>query len=191
MRAVDEAAAPLTAEFSQPHHGIAMMKGEKTMKIAVATEDNKGFEAFLSEHFGRCPFYMLVDIDKGEIKDVTSVESPFYGSHGEPGEVPAFIRKIGAQVIIAGGMGPKAIRFFEQYGIQVVTGVSGIVRDVVQMYLDGKVEGASPCLDHELDDDTHEPPSGETSQLKEEIVSLRKQLDLATERLETLEKQKT
>jgi len=160
------------------------------MKIAVATDDNNGFEALLSEHFGRCPFYMLVDVDKGEIKEVTAIESPFYGSHGEPGEVPAFIKKIGAQVIIAGGMGPKAIRFFEQYGIQVVTGVRGAVREVVQMYLDGKVEGASPCLDHEHDDDTHEPPLGETSKLREEIGSLKKQLDLATERLANLEKEK-
>ncbi|MFW6115404.1 MAG: NifB/NifX family molybdenum-iron cluster-binding protein [Thermodesulfobacteriota bacterium] len=160
------------------------------MKVAVATDDNSGFEAFISEHFGRCPFYMLVDVDKGEIREVTAVESPFYGSHGEPGEVPAFIKKIGAQVIIAGGMGPKAIRFFEQYGIQVVTGVRGTVREVVRMYLEGKAEGASPCLDHEHDDDTHETPLGEASELREEIVSLKRQLDLATERLENLEKEK-
>jgi predicted Fe-Mo cluster-binding NifX family protein len=160
------------------------------MKIAVAAEDNKGSEAFLSEHFGRCPFYMLVDVDNGEIKDVAAVESPFYGSHGQPGEVPAFIKEIGAQVIIAGGMGPKAIGFFEQYGIQVVTGVSGTVREVVQRYLDGKVEGATPCMEHEHDDDSHELPHDETSQLREEILSLRKQLNRATERLESLEKEK-
>lgn len=160
------------------------------MKIAVATGDNKGFEALLSEHFGRCPFYILVDVDNGTIKDVKAIESPFYGSHGEPGEVPEFIKKIGARVIIAGGMGPKAIRFFEQYGIQVVTGVSGTVREVVQRYLDGEIEGASPCTDHELDDDVQDLPHDETSQLKQEILSLRKQLDLATERLASLEKEK-
>jgi predicted Fe-Mo cluster-binding NifX family protein len=160
------------------------------MKIAVATEDNKGFEAFLSEHFGRCPFYILVDVDNGEITKVTAVESPFYGSHSQVGEVPAFINQIGASVIIAGGMGPKAIRFFEQYGIQVVTGVSGTVRQVVQGYLDGVVEGASPCMDHERDDDSRELPCSETSHLREEILSLRKQLELATERLESLEKGK-
>jgi len=160
------------------------------MKIAVAVEDNRGLEALMSQHFGRCAYYMLVDVVNGEIGEVKALESPFYGSHGEPGEVPDFIKKLGAQVIIAGGMGPKAIGFFEQYGIQVVTGVSGAVQRVIQLYLDGQIQGASPCMDHESDHDFDELPQDETSQLREEIRTLRKQLDLAMGRVKGLEEQK-
>ncbi|MBE9591979.1 MAG: dinitrogenase iron-molybdenum cofactor, partial [Proteobacteria bacterium] len=81
------------------------------MKIALATDDDRGLESVLSHHFGRCPFYVVVDVDDKEIKEVKALQSPFYGNHGEPGEVPTFIKGIGAQVIIAGGMGPKAIGF--------------------------------------------------------------------------------
>jgi len=158
------------------------------MKIAVATDDNRGLEAYISQHFGRCPYYILVDVINGEIGEVKALESPFYGSHGEPGEVPAFIKKLGAQVIIAGGMGPKAIGFFEQYGIQVVTGVSGTVRETIQLYLSGRIQGASPCMDHDSHRDFHAVPQDETSQLREEIRTLRKQLDLAMERVKGLEK---
>jgi len=160
------------------------------MKIAVAVEDNNGLDARMSQHFGRCPYYILVDAVNGEIGEVRAVENPFYGSHGDPGEVPAFIKQCGARVIIAGGMGPKAIGFFEQFGIQVVTGVSGAVREVLQLYLDGQIQGASPCMDHESDHDVDEVPQDGASQLREEIRALRTQLDRAMERVKTLEEQK-
>ena len=160
------------------------------MKIAVATEDNRGLEAALSQHFGRCPYYILVDVDDNEIGEVKAFENPFYGSHGQPGEVPAFIKSTGAHVIIAGGMGPKAIGFFEQYGIQGVTGVSGMVQDVIRLYLSGQIQGASPCMDHDHNHEFRAHVQDETSQLREEILNLRKQLDLATERLKRLEEEK-
>jgi predicted Fe-Mo cluster-binding NifX family protein len=161
-----------------------------TMRIAVAAEDNNGLEAVLSQHFGRCPYYILVDIDSGEIASVNALENPFYGSHGQPGEVPAFIKSAGAHVIIAGGMGPKAMGFFEQYGIQVATGVSGVVREVIHLYLSNQIQGASPCLDHDSHHDSIELAQDETSRLREEIRSLRVQLDFAMERMKKLEEQK-
>ena len=160
------------------------------MKIAVATEDNRGLEAALSQHFGRCPYYILVDVDDNGIGEVKALENPFYGSHGQPGEVPAFIKSTGAHVIIAGGMGPKAIGFFEQFGIQVVTGASGMVQEVIQLYLDGQIQGASPCMDNDHHHDFHAHAQDETSQLREEILTLRKHLDQATERLKRLEEEK-
>ena len=158
------------------------------MKIAVATEDNRGLEAVISQHFGRCPYYMLVEVNDKEIGEVKALENPLYENHGQPGEVPAFIKSTGAQVIIAGGMGPKAIGFFEQYGIQVATGVSGTVQAVIGLYLDGQIQGASPCMNHEPHHDAQD--QDETSQLREEIGSLREQLDLATGRLKRLEEEK-
>jgi predicted Fe-Mo cluster-binding NifX family protein len=157
------------------------------MKIALATEDDRGLEAILSQHFGRCPYYVVVDVDDKEIREVHTLQSPFYGSHGEPGEVPAFIKSLGAQVIMSGGMGPKAIGFFAQFGIQAVTGVSGMVSEVMNAYLDGKIDGAHPCSDHDLLD-VHE--HNEASRLREEIVALRGELDKTAERLRKLEEDK-
>ena len=81
------------------------------MKIALATDDNMGLDAVVSHHFGRCPYYIVVDVDDKEIKDVKAVKNPFYESHGQTGEVPNFIHSLGVDVIISGGMGPKAIGF--------------------------------------------------------------------------------
>ena len=157
------------------------------MKIALATDDDRGEEAVLSHHFGRCPHYILVDIDGEEIKDVKVVQNPFYERHGEPGEVPNFIRGLGADVIIAGGMGPKAIGFFNEFGIQAITGGSGTVKDVIKAYLNGELQGASACSDHDSSHHMHAPEHDEATRLKEEIVALRRGLAEAAERLARLE----
>jgi predicted Fe-Mo cluster-binding NifX family protein len=114
------------------------------MRIAVASEDNKGLEGMVSAHFGRCPYYVLVNVDSGKIGDVQAIQSPFYGGHGE-GDVPNFIQTQGVKVMISGGMGPKAIGYFNQFGIEVATGASGKVGDAVRNYLDGGLYGSAPC----------------------------------------------
>ena len=119
------------------------------MRIAIASEDNKGLEGMVSAHFGRCPYYMLVDVDSGKIDNVQAIQSPFYGGHGE-GDVPNFIQAQGAKVMISGGMGPKAIGYFNQFGIEVATGASGKVGDAVKNYLDGGLYGSAPCKGDDL-----------------------------------------
>ncbi|RLF93974.1 dinitrogenase iron-molybdenum cofactor biosynthesis protein [Thermococci archaeon] len=118
------------------------------MKIAFATEEDKGIESILAYHFGRCPYYVFVDIENNEVKDVENKENPYYDRH-EPGVVPQFIAREGASVIIAGGMGPRAIDWFKNLGVQPVTGISGKVKDILNEYLAGKLSGAAPCDDHE------------------------------------------
>ncbi len=160
------------------------------MKIALATDDNMGLDAVISHHFGRCPYYIVVDVDDKEIKDVKAVKNPFYERHGQTGEVPNFIHSLGVDVIISGGMGPKAIGFFQQLGIQAFTGASGIVGDVIKNYMSGQIDGAVPCSDHSSSHhiDTHE--YGEAERLKEEIVALRRDLAKAQQILKKLEQKK-
>jgi len=123
-------------------------------KIAFSSQDNLGLDGQMSGHFGRCPFYTLVDVEDGKIQNVSVVENPFYNSH-EPGQVPAFIHTQNADVMIAGGMGPMAINLFNNYGIEVVTGYMGTVSDVLNAYLKGEAKGASGCADHEGHDHEH------------------------------------
>ena len=71
--------------------------------IAIASNDERGLNSPISAHFGRCPYYTLVEIEDGEIRKASSLQNPYYSTHGEPGQVPNFIKKQGADVIIAGG----------------------------------------------------------------------------------------
>ncbi|RTZ94465.1 MAG: dinitrogenase iron-molybdenum cofactor biosynthesis protein [Deltaproteobacteria bacterium] len=123
-------------------------------KIAFSSEDNLGLDGQLSGHFGRCPYYTLIDVEDGKIQNVTVVENPFYSSH-QPGQVPAFVHSQNANVIIAGGMGPMAINLFNSYGIEVVTGYMGTVKNVLEAYLRGEAKGASGCGHEDHDHEHH------------------------------------
>jgi predicted Fe-Mo cluster-binding NifX family protein len=114
------------------------------MRIAIATDNNNGLDSLVSPHFGRCPCYILVDVEGQEVKAVTVVDNPYYGNHA-PGQVPVFIHSQGANVMLAGGMGRRAADFFQQYGIEVATGASGTVRQALQSYLVGELRGVEPC----------------------------------------------
>ena len=117
-------------------------------RIAFASEDNRGLESELSAHFGRCPYYTVVDVEGEEILRSEVLENPYFNSH-QPGAVPNFIRSQNVDVMIAGGMGPRAIDLFNQFGIEVATGVQGQVKNVTSAYLDGRISGVFPCEHHD------------------------------------------
>jgi predicted Fe-Mo cluster-binding NifX family protein len=116
----------------------------KDRRIAVAAEDSVGLDGQVSEHFGRCSAYVVIETQAGEIVDTRVVANPYADRHS-PGSVPSFIRELGANAIIAGGMGPRAVGFFEQFGIDVATGASGRVRDAVGAYLRGELGSVAAC----------------------------------------------
>jgi predicted Fe-Mo cluster-binding NifX family protein len=116
------------------------------MRIAISAENQNGLDSPVSPHFGRCPCYILVDVEGQEVKAVTAVDNPYYGKH-TPGQVPGFIHSQEANVMLAGGMGRRAVSFFQQYGIEAVTGASGTARQALQGYLGGKLRGAEPCAE--------------------------------------------
>ena len=122
-------------------------------KIALACEDNKGLNGQISQHFGRCPSYLIVDVEGNEIKKSDIISNPYYDNH-IPGMVPKFISEQGANVMIAGGMGPRAIDMFSNFGIEVVTGAIGNAGNVLKAYLQGEISGVEPCKhDHPGDHD--------------------------------------
>jgi predicted Fe-Mo cluster-binding NifX family protein len=160
------------------------------MRVAISADDNNGLDSVVSPHFGRCPYYVLVDLDDREVSQVDAVKNPYYGHH-QPGQVPGFINSQGADVMLAGGMGRRAIGFFEQYGIQAVTGATGSVRYALEQYLGGTLQGAEPCREsvkhaHEQVSAEDEYEEDEAGRLREEVEMLQQQLTEAMDRLNRL-----
>ncbi|RKY34061.1 MAG: dinitrogenase iron-molybdenum cofactor, partial [Candidatus Omnitrophota bacterium] len=58
-----------------------------------------------------------------------------------PGAIPEFLHKHGVEVIIAGGMGMRAVGLFQQFNIQTLLGIDGIVDDVVAKLVKGELKG--------------------------------------------------
>lgn len=49
------------------------------MRVAVSADDDRGLEAVVSSHFGRCPYYVLVDLEEQEVEAARVVANPFFG----------------------------------------------------------------------------------------------------------------
>jgi len=114
------------------------------MKIAVTAENNNGLDSIVAQHFGHAPFFILVDMDNGEVTCTQGIANPFVEGHA-PGQVPGFIKEQNADVMLSGGMGGRAIQFFEEAGIKAATGASGTVRLSLENYFGGKLTEAAPC----------------------------------------------
>jgi predicted Fe-Mo cluster-binding NifX family protein len=157
------------------------------MRIAVSADNKNGLESVISPHFGRCPYFVLVDLEGQEVTDVSEVDNPYYVGH-QPGQVPAFVNSLGADVMLTGGMGGRAIMFFQQFGVEGVTGAYGTVRQSVERYLGGQLKGAAPCKESEEHGHGDIPPDGqyekgELGRLREEAEMLRRQLEEVSDRL--------
>jgi predicted DNA-binding protein (UPF0251 family)/predicted Fe-Mo cluster-binding NifX family protein len=127
--------------------------GERTMKIAVVTDDGKT----ISQHFGQAQYYVVVTAEDGK---VTASErrdkgghvsgGPDHHQHGQGGihgfdaaaqashaNMASNIKD--AKVLLAGGMGRGAYESLKSYGIEpVLTDVTEIEL-AVKLYLDGKL----------------------------------------------------
>jgi len=117
------------------------------MRIANSTEDNKGLESNVSQHFGRCPYFVIVDFKGEVVEEIKVVDNPYFSGHG-PGQVPEYIASLGANVMISGGMGRRANVFFDNYGIKTATGASGTVQEALTSFQDGKLSAGGNCGGH-------------------------------------------
>ena len=150
------------------------------MRIAVSADNKNGLDSVVSPHFGRCPHFVLVDLEGQQVTGIREVDNPYYENH-QPGQVPALIASLEANVMLTGGMGGRAIMFFQQYGIEGVTGAYGTVRQSIESYLGGQLRGAAPC--RESQEHGHDlPAAGEYE--KDEIERLREEAELLKQQLE-------
>ena len=109
------------------------------MKVCIPTMGNKGWDELVSEHFGRAPTFTMVDLKKNEIKVLRNV-----GEHmGGQGRLPELLASEGIDVLLCSGIGPRAIKMFEQLGIEVYVGAYGTVQETVQAWQEKKLQMAN------------------------------------------------
>jgi predicted Fe-Mo cluster-binding NifX family protein len=121
------------------------------MRIAIPLHQGR-----FSSHFGGAEAFAFysVDLAKRTVGD-RQLEAP--PKHGR-GVYPMWLRQKGATVVLAGGIGPRAIDILSQHGIEVVLGVEGNdPDDLVKEYLDGSLEATGQaCHEHGFHDCGHD-----------------------------------
>ncbi|GAB6189840.1 NifB/NifX family molybdenum-iron cluster-binding protein [Marinitoga arctica] len=100
------------------------------MKIAIPLIENLGEDSKISEHFGHAPYFGFINLKEDGNYDLNITKNPLE-EHG-PGDIPAFLHENGIDLLIARGIGGRAVVFFEQLGIQVIRGANGNVREIME-----------------------------------------------------------
>ena len=115
--------------------GLAEME-----RVVIPAEDGSGLNARLSEHFGRAPYFIVVDLD--ENSNVLSVQTVRnIGEHfGEVGRPAENILRLRPNAIITYGMGPRALSIFQNARITVLRANADIVKEVLEAYRRGLLE---------------------------------------------------
>jgi ATP-binding protein involved in chromosome partitioning len=112
------------------------------MKIAVPVADG-----VLCPHFGHCEQFIVVNVDEANATvDGSQAHTP---PPHEPGVLPRWLKELGVDVVIAGGMGGRAQGLFTQSGVKVVTGAPVLpAESLVKQYLDGSLSTGPNACDH-------------------------------------------
>lgn len=111
-----------------------MNKNNKIKKIILPTKED-GIESQIDSRFGRCNYFLLAEIKNGKITNVKSIENE--GAKQGSGAGIAAVEQIiglGANVLIAEDVGPKAKSMLEQLGIKIIKD-SGSAKDVLGRYI--------------------------------------------------------
>ena len=108
-------------------------------RIVIPAEDGNGLNARLSEHFGRAPYFVIVELEGGNISNVQVVpnESGHFGGFGRPSDR---ILQLRPNAVITYGMGPRALGIFQEAGVAVLKANAETVKDVVEAYIQDKLE---------------------------------------------------
>lgn len=111
------------------------------MRIAVSST-GQSLDSAVEARFGRCPYFLVVNPATLDFDAVANTSTESGGGSGI--QAAQLIATKGVSAVLTGRCGPNALQVLEKAGIQVVTGVSGLVLPAVQQFTAGSLKSASP-----------------------------------------------
>jgi predicted Fe-Mo cluster-binding NifX family protein len=110
------------------------------MKIAV-TSTGPTLDDNVEARFGRCPYFLIIETDT---MNVEPVQNPNISLGGGAGTQSAqLMAEKGVGSVLTGNCGPNAFTVFGAAGINVITGVTGRVRNAVEQFKSGSMSHSS------------------------------------------------
>jgi predicted Fe-Mo cluster-binding NifX family protein len=111
------------------------------MKIAVSAS-GPDLESRVDPRFGRAPYFLIVNPDTMEF-EVVENRINLQAAHGAGIQAATLVARHRPAAVITGHCGPKAYDTLVAAGIQVIVGLEGPIRQVVQQYQKGNLQAAS------------------------------------------------
>ncbi len=129
--------------------------GDRTKaRIVIPVVDESGLNARLSEHFGRAPYFAVVNLDEnGHISSHKTVPntSEHFGGTGLPHTCKLHVDRIlqlRPNALITYGMGGGALAIFQNARVPVLRANANTVKDVIAAYNNDALEELTEGCHH-------------------------------------------
>ena len=110
------------------------------MKVAVSAV-SEDIKQPVNLVFGRCPGYVIAEIDGKKVKETKFVQNPGISTGMGAGIAAAqAVASQGVQAVISGNVGPNAFMVLKQSEIKVYRVVDLTVEQALQQFAEGKLE---------------------------------------------------
>jgi predicted Fe-Mo cluster-binding NifX family protein len=114
---------------------------EELMTICIPTISDDGATARLSPHYGRAPFYMLVDVGAASAR---AIPNPRADHRSGRCEVTAAVEGRPIEAVVCRGMGAKAFEQLRAHGVTVLSTEAWTVADAVRAFREGRLRLFTP-----------------------------------------------
>ena len=109
------------------------------MRIAISSTGH-GLDSQPSPLFGRCAFFVIVDIENNEIKSDKAIENKAVMQAGGAGIMASqIIGNEKVNVVISNAIGPRAFDVLQQLGIEMYKAQGATVKEAIDLFVQGKL----------------------------------------------------
>ena len=119
-----------------------------TTRIVIPVENEAGLEARVAEHFGRAPYFAVVDLDENGKVVAVKTELNKGEHHGGTGHPHENLLALKPNVIVACGMGPGGLTSFQNAGINVLKTTATTVKEKITQFKAGRLEKLTGGCEH-------------------------------------------
>ncbi len=110
------------------------------MRIAIAAAGRE-LDSPMDFHFGRCPYFLIVEVEGNTISLVKAIENTATHQRGGAGVTAAqIVANEKADAVVAGAFGPRAFDVLIQVGTRMFVGVEGSVEENARLFAQGKLK---------------------------------------------------
>jgi predicted Fe-Mo cluster-binding NifX family protein len=107
------------------------------MKICITSQGNT-LDSQTDPRFGRCEYFIFMDSDTLEFEAVKNPNTD--ASSGAGIQSGQLMTEKQVKTVITGNVGPNAFQALQTAGVNIITGATGSVKDVIEKYKKGELK---------------------------------------------------